>query len=114
MLASIIDLDTMLPYVGQGAIGLEIREHDPRIAKIIARINHAATFHAVTAESARFLRAHGRRLPNFGQAAYAQVSGNQVSLKAISFHGKKPKHAQGKKAATAAATLGEQIAKKLK
>jgi hydroxymethylbilane synthase len=112
MLASILDLDTMLPCVGQGAIGIEICENDPRIAKIIARINHAATFHAVTAERA-FLRAMGGGCQS-PVGAYAQVSGNQVSLKAISFHGKKPKRAQGKKAAAAAEALGQQIAKKLK
>jgi hydroxymethylbilane synthase len=112
MLASIIDLDTMLPCVGQGAIGLEIRENDPRIAKVIARINHAATFHAVTAERA-FLRGMGGGCQS-PVGAHAIVSGNQVSLKAVSFRGKKPKRAQAKKSVSAAAALGEQIAKKLK
>ena len=58
LLASVLNLDTMLPCVGQGAIGIEIRQGDARMTKICARLNHVATFHAVTAERA-FLRAMG-------------------------------------------------------
>ncbi|HZL79409.1 MAG TPA: hydroxymethylbilane synthase, partial [Candidatus Limnocylindrales bacterium] len=50
LLASVLDLETMLPCVGQGAIGLETRADDERIAKICAKLNHAGTFHCVTAE----------------------------------------------------------------
>ena len=112
LLASILDLDTMLPCVGQGAIGLEIRENDPRIAKLIARINHQPTFQAVTAERA-FLEGMGGGCQS-PVGAFAQVSKGQVSLKAISFRGKKPKRAQGKRPVAAAAQLGESIAAKLK
>ena len=112
LLASILDLKTMLPCVGQGAIGIEIRENDPRIAKLIARINHRPTFQAVTAERA-FLKGMGGGCQS-PVGAFAQVSGGQVSLKAVSFRGKKPKRAKAKKPVTAAAQLGELIAAKLK
>ncbi len=112
LLASILDLDTMLPCVGQGAIGLEIRENDPRIAKIIARINHKPTFQAVTAERA-FLKGMGGGCQS-PVGAFAEVSGGKVSLKAISFRGKKPKRAKGTKPVAAAEKLGELIAGKLK
>src|SRR6185312_10499756 len=52
LLASVLDLDVMLPAVGQGAIGIEIRAHDERIVKICERLNHFNTFQAVTAERA--------------------------------------------------------------
>lgn len=112
LLASILDLDTMLPCVGQGAIGIEIRENDPRIASVIARINHPATFQAVTAERA-FLKGMGGGCQS-PVGAFAEVSGGKVSLKAVSFRGKKPKRAKGTKPVAGAAKLGELIAVKLK
>jgi hydroxymethylbilane synthase len=112
LLASILDLDTMLPCVGQGAIGIEIRENDSRIAKIIARINHQPTFQAVTSERA-FLKGMGGGCQS-PVGAFAQVSDGQVSLKAVSFRGKKPKRAKGTKPVAAAVQLGQSIAAKLK
>ena len=53
-----MDTDLMLPCVGQAAIGIEVREDDGRIGKIIERLNHFNTFAAVTAERA-FLRGMG-------------------------------------------------------
>ena len=50
LLATILDTDVMLPCVGQGAIGIEIRADDERIAKICERLNHFNTFQCVTAE----------------------------------------------------------------
>src|ERR1022692_1176810 len=58
LLATVLDLDVMLPCVGQGAIGIETRADDERIAKICERLNHFNTFQCVTAERA-FLRAMG-------------------------------------------------------
>jgi hydroxymethylbilane synthase len=45
----------VIPAVGQGAIGIEIRTDDVSIAALLASINHRPTFTAVTAERA-FLR----------------------------------------------------------
>ena len=58
LLATVLDVDVMLPCVGQGAIGIEIRADDERIAKICERLNHFNTFQCVTAERA-FLRGMG-------------------------------------------------------
>ena len=58
LLATVLDVDVMLPCVGQGAIGIEIRADDERIAKICERLNHFNTFQCVAAERA-FLRAMG-------------------------------------------------------
>jgi len=46
LLATVLDVDVMLPCVGQGAIGIEIRADDERIAKICERLNHFNTFSA--------------------------------------------------------------------
>ena len=112
LLGSVLDLDTMLPCVGQGAIGIEIRQGDARMIEICARLNHAATFQAVTAERA-FLSAMGGGCQS-PVAAHGTVSGGQVSLTAVSFRDGPAKFAKGKRPAVAAAQLGELIAAKLK
>src|SRR5262249_4649990 len=40
LLATILDTEVMLPCVGQGAIGIEVRADDERIATICERLNH--------------------------------------------------------------------------
>jgi len=46
----------MVPAVGQGALGIEIREGDAAVEKIIQTLDHAASHHAALAERA-FLKA---------------------------------------------------------
>lgn len=112
MLATVLSLDEMLPCVGQGAIGIEIRADDERIARICEQLNHSDTFHAVTAERA-FLRAMGGGCQS-PVGAYAEIFGANISLKAISFRDEKVKQGVGKRPIAEAAQLGEQIAAKVK
>src|SRR5262249_54458549 len=49
---AILSTDQFLPAVAQGAIGIEIRESDSRIASLVAAIDHKPTTIAVTAERA--------------------------------------------------------------
>jgi len=112
LLATVMDLEEMLPCVGQGAIGIEIRSNDERIAKICERLNHLDTFHAVTAERA-FLRGMGGGCQS-PVGAYAEISGRNISLKAISFRDETVKRSAAKRPISEAAQLGEQIAAELK
>ena len=112
LLATVLDLDVMLPCVGQGAIGIEIRADDERIGKIVERLNHFNTFHAVTAERA-FLRGMGGGCQS-PVGAHAVIVGDKVTLKAISFRDETVKRGEGKKPIAEAAALGEQIAAELK
>ena len=112
LLATVLSLDEMLPCVGQGAIGIEIRADDERIAKIVERLNHFNTFHAVTAERA-FLRGMGGGCQS-PVGAHAEIVGDKVALKAISFRDETVKRGEGKKIIAEAAALGEQIAAELK
>jgi len=112
LLATVLGLDEMLPCVGQGAIGIEIRADDERIAKIVERLNHSDTFHAVTAERA-FLRGMGGGCQS-PVGAHAEISGGKISLQAISFHDETVKRGEGKKLIAEAAALGGQIAAELK
>jgi hydroxymethylbilane synthase len=112
LLATVLDLDLMLPCVGQGAIGLEIREQDERIERICAGLNHHETFHAVTAERA-FLKAMGGGCLS-PVAAHGQVQGDKITLKAVSFHNDTEKRGVGERPVAEAAALGTALAGQLK
>ena len=112
LLATVLDLDEMLPCVGQGAIGIEIRADDERLAKICERLNHHHTFHAVTAERA-FLRGMGGGCQS-PVGAHAEIFGDKIWLNAISFRDEQVNRAKGKRPLAEAALLGEQIAEELK
>ena len=47
-----IDPDEMLPAVAQGAIGIEARADDTRVAALLAPVHHPATGHRLAAERA--------------------------------------------------------------
>lgn len=112
MLATVLELDEMLPCVGQGAIGIEIRADDERIVKICERLNHFDTFHAVTAERA-FLKGMGGGCQS-PVGAYAEIDGDKISLRAISFRDEMVKRMEAKKVIAEGALLGEQIAAELR
>jgi len=112
LLATVLDVDVMLPCVGQGAIGIEIRADDERIAKICERLNHFNTFHCVAAERA-FLRAMGGGCQS-PVAAYAEISSDKISMRAVSFHHGPAQRSEGKRLIAEAAALGEELAGKLK
>jgi hydroxymethylbilane synthase len=112
LLATILDVDVMLPCVGQGAIGIEIRADDERIAKICERLNHFNTFQCVTAERA-FLRAMGGGCQS-PVAAYAEIDGSRMEMRAVSFREGPARRAEGKRPIAKAAALGEQLAVELK
>ena len=112
LLATILDVDVMLPCVGQGAIGIEIRADDERIAKICERLNHFNTFQCVTAERA-FLRAMGGGCQS-PVAAYAEIDGSRMQMRAVSFRDGPARRAQSKRPVAEAAALGEELAAQLR
>jgi len=112
LLATVLDLDVMLPCVGQGAIGIEIRDDDERIAKICGRLNHFNTFQCVTAERA-FLRAMGGGCQS-PVAAYAEIDGSRMEMRAVSFRDGPARRSEGKRPIAEATALGEELAEKLK
>ncbi len=112
LLATVLDVDVMLPCVGQGAIGIEIRADDERIAKICERLNHFNTFQCVTAERA-FLHAMGGGCQS-PVAAYAEIDGSRMEMCAVSFREGPAKRAKGKRPIAEAVVLGEELATRLK
>jgi hydroxymethylbilane synthase len=111
LLAVVLDTDVMLPCVGQGAVGIEIREHDERLATICERLNHYNTFQAVTAERA-FLRAMGGGCQS-PVAAYAQPAGDHLHMRAASFVGA-ARRAEARRPLKEAVALGEALAAALR
>ncbi|MDX2145513.1 MAG: hydroxymethylbilane synthase [Rhodospirillaceae bacterium] len=74
----ILSPETLMPDPGQGAIGLVCRGDNLVARALAARINHAATLQAVTAERAFLAIAGGR----FVVGALAVVSGSTLTLSA--------------------------------
>ena len=112
LLATVLDLDVMLPCVGQGAIGVEIRSDDQRISKICERLNHFNTLHCVSAERA-FLHAMGGGCQS-PVAAYAEIIGDKISMRAVSFRDENVKRSEMKRPIAEAIALGEELASQLK
>jgi hydroxymethylbilane synthase len=110
--ATVLELDEMLPCVGQGAIGIETRAQDERILNICSRLNDSDTFQSVTAERS-FLQAMGGGCQS-PVGAYASIKDNIISLRAISFLGSAVRRAEASRPATEAVLLGRQIADELK
>jgi porphobilinogen deaminase len=81
--ASLIETSDMLPCVGQGAIGIEIRENDERLAKLCQRLNHFNTQICVEAERS-FLSAMGGGCQS-PVAALAEVKNEIIHMPGISF-----------------------------
>lgn len=81
--AAYLPIDDMLPAVGQGAIGVEVREGDSRTARACALVNDAATFACVSAER-RVLGAFegGCQVP---LGAYARIEGGELLIDAAVF-----------------------------
>jgi hydroxymethylbilane synthase len=112
LLATVLSVEEMLPCVGQGAIGIEIRQNDPRIAEICAGLNDPKTFQGVTAERA-FLRGMGGGCQS-PVAAHAVIRGRNLTLRAVSYHGARPKHGLTVGTAVRAEALGQALAEELK
>lgn len=83
LLGSFLDLEIMLPCVGQGALGIEVRAGDTRIAAICRGLDDPHSHSCVTAERA-FLAWVGGGCQS-PVAAYAEVNEAQLRLRAVSF-----------------------------
>lgn len=70
--------DTLLPAVGQGAIGIVCRQDDEHTMNIINQLNHTNTYQCVMAERAMNQKLNGScRVP---VAGYATIHGDKLAL----------------------------------
>lgn len=77
----VLDVTVSLPAIGQGALGVEQREGDERVARLLARVNHPQTALAVAAERGVMTAVSGDcQTP---VAAYALKSGGELWLRGL-------------------------------
>jgi hydroxymethylbilane synthase len=112
LLATILGTDEMLPCVGQGAIGIEVRADDEQLERVCARLNHENTLACVSAERA-FLAAMGGGCQS-PVAAHAEVSGASLQMRVLSFADGPARQAEGSRPREEATQLGQQLAAKVK
>ena len=112
LLAVVLGTDVMLPCVGQGAIGIEVRDDDPRISGICAKLNHPETFHCVTAERA-FLHGMGGGCQS-PVAAHAEAIGGKLRMSAASFREVQVRRGVAERPLAESAELGQALATELR
>jgi hydroxymethylbilane synthase len=77
----ILPVDTFLPAIGQGALGLEMRQDDCRLLDLIGFLNHGPTELAVKAERAFLKRLEGGcQVPIAG---HGRVEGEDIILQGM-------------------------------
>jgi hydroxymethylbilane synthase len=113
---AILSTDDFLPAVAQGAIGIEIRANDPRVAALVAPLDHKPTTIAVTAERSCLAVLDGScRTPI---AAHAEIFGTALRLRGLIAlpDGTESHRAEDSGNATleGAAALGRAVGEKLK
>ncbi len=76
-----IETDQMVSAVGQGAIGVEIREDDPFMAEVCEALSHDETFRCVTAERVVMRSLEGGCQVPIG--AYARIEDGEMVMDAF-------------------------------
>jgi len=109
--ACVFEPELMLPCVGQGAIGLEIRQDDERMAAICRRLDYYPTSQCVAAERS-FLHAMGGGCQT-PIGAYAALAGIRIHLRAVAHLTKDVRRAEAVGAMHDAVALGEKVAAQL-
>ncbi|OQX16985.1 MAG: hydroxymethylbilane synthase [Desulfobulbaceae bacterium A2] len=77
-ISALFSPEQMLPAIGQGALGIELREADQGLHQRLAFLHHPATAVAVTAERACLLRLEGGCQVPIG--AHAEVLGEMLHI----------------------------------
>jgi len=108
LVAAYLAPEIMLPCVGQGAIGIEVRAQDDLVEPVCARLNHHETRQCVRAERS-FLQAMGGGCQS-PVTAYAVAAGGEIWLRAISFRTGKAERAEARGPISAPEALGAQVA----
>jgi hydroxymethylbilane synthase len=108
-----ISVQTLLPAVGQGALGLECRADDKETRRLVLGISDGTAASAVEAERAFLARLEGGcQVPIAG---YAVVEGADVAISGLvaSLDGKRVIRGQGRAKREKAANLGRQVAEEV-
>lgn len=111
---TVIDTETLLPAVAQGAIGVQRRKNDERIAALLASLNHKETAVCIQAERALLVALDGScRTPI---AALAELKGEILHFRSLlaSRDGKTLYRANRTGSASDAVIMGKDAAEELR
>jgi hydroxymethylbilane synthase len=112
LMATPIAIEEMLPCVGQAALGIEVREKDPRLQRICAALNHSETHACVAAERA-FLRGMGGGC-QLAVGACGEINSGQLRLRAVSFLSGQARRGERTGAIDNASNIGQALAEQLR
>ncbi len=112
-ISEIIPFEIMLPAVGQGSLGIEIRKDDERINKILSKMDDLHTRIAVEAERALLAKLQGGCQVPIG--AHAKVLNDEVHLEAVicTLDGERTIRDSHKGPANQAAAVGNELAQRM-
>jgi hydroxymethylbilane synthase len=111
---ALIETDDMLPAVAQGAIGVETREGDERMAGLLAALNDAETTICVAAERAFLAVLDGScRTPIAGLAELTGASDLRFRGAILTPDGRQCHEVERRGARTEAVAMGEDAAREL-
>ena len=117
-IAERISLATMLPAIGQGALGLETRSDDQAVREQVGRLSDTDSYHAILAERAMLAALQGGCLAPI--AGWARLEDGQLKLTGRVIAGDGTKELEAEQAAALqddcenkAIALGRQVADKL-
>ncbi|WP_456388625.1 hydroxymethylbilane synthase [Desulfolithobacter sp.] len=112
-ITTLFPVEEMLPAIGQGSLGIELRQSDNELLEGLQFLHHEETAMAVTAERAFLLRLEGGCQVPIG--AYATVNGNDLTLTGLiaSVDGKTVLREQASGSVSEAASLGRNLAEVL-
>jgi len=103
-----------LPAVGQGSIGIEIRENDPEVEAVVAKLHHLNSAYAILAERALLRTLEGGCQIPIG--ALGDIQGDKMTLHGLvgSLDGKEVLRSEVSGSVTEAEELGIKLAEQLK
>lgn len=109
-----IDVDTMIPAVAQGAIGIEVRLDDAKTRPLVEVLDHRTTRVAIDCERAFLARLDGSCRTPIGGHAHLTAGGDVVFVGEIITPDGSARHATRRAGAAAdAAALGDDAAHEL-
>ncbi len=112
-ITEVFSQESMLPAVGQGALGIECRESDTRVTELLGKLDHAETRMGVTAERALLARLEGGCQVPLG--AWGRLEDGRLRLDAIVLAADGSVHVRDSLSGApgSADSLGRELAEKL-